>query len=583
MTDKVNTATRFPGCYSAAFKPASPPSAMRHPNSLLRCFCVLLVLGGCTGAPVSPPAAPPTADFHLLMGEVALARGVPVTALEQYLLASARLDDPGISRRAMFIALSAGNESAAHAAADQWEALAPRDMEVVQYQAVLHAHEDDTHAALAYLLQLVDGKGESEAEGDGASGANLQMVTTLLASESNRWRAADLMRAVANARPSHAQGWYGAALLALEADRPGEAERHAELALQRDPNLLDAMFLKARAQLEQQPGGSSQALQPLAGFRHAADPGQRFRYAGLLVMAGRTGEADALYEDILVMDPDQHDARVARALLALSSGRFDIAESELRTLMARHGHIQDALFYMGLLAERRGELHQAADWYARVAPDVPRWLDAQTAIGRLLLELDGPEATELFFAELREMWPQYSLPLSVQQAALLTTAGFPERALPLLDEESMGAAGEHPELRRQMALAAVQAGEPEMAESILRELLEEDPRNPSLQNALGFTLLETGGRLDEAGWLLEAAHAAAPANAGVLDSLGWLRFRQGQLQEARKLLEESWLREPSIINGVHLLITLQALDSAAAADFRAELQGRFPRISRKVE
>lgn len=537
---------------------------------------------------MSPPPAPPTADFHLLLGELALARGVPVTALEQYLLASARLDDPGVSRRAMFIALSAGNEAAAHAAADQWEALAPRDMEVAQYQAVLHAREDETDVALDYLLKLVDGQGQSEDEDEdedegAASGADLQMITTLLASESNRWRAADLMKAVASARPSSAQGWYGAALLALEADRPGEAEQYAAQALRRDPNLLDAMFLKARAQLEQQPGGTSRALQPLAGFRHAADPGQRFRYAGLLVMAGRTGEADALYEDILVTDPDQHDARLARALLALSGSQFDVAENELRTLMERQGHIQDTLFYMGLLAERRGQPQQAVDWYARVSPEVPRWLDAQTAIGRLLLELDGPAATEMFFNELRDIWPHYSLPLSVQEAALLTSAGYPGRALPLLTEESMGAAGEHPELRRQMAFAAVEAGKAEWAESILRKLLDDDPRNPSLQNALGFVLLETGGRLDEAGRLLESAHAAAPANAGILDSLGWLRFRQGQLQEARKLLEESWLREPSAINGVHLLITLQALDSAAAADFRAELQGRFPRTSRKVD
>lgn len=509
------------------------------------------------------------------MGEIALARGVPATALEQYLLASTRLEEPGVARRAMFISLSAGNETAAHAAADHWEALAPDDMEVLQYQAMLHAREDETEAALAYLLKLADG------EEGAASGTNLQMITTLLASESNRWRAAGLMAAVAQARPTHAEGWYGAALLALEADRPAEAEKYAELALQRDPNLLDAMFLKARAQLERQSGGSSQALQSLAGFRHAADPGQRFRYAGLLVIAGRVGEADALYEDILVMDPDQHDARIARALLAISGDRLDIAENELRTLLSRHGHLQDALFYMGLLAERRGEQHQAIDWYSRVSPEVSRWLDAQTAIGRLLLELDGPESAEVFFAQLRDVWPHYSLPLSLQEAALLTSTGYPERALPLLTEESMQAAGEHPELRRQMAFAAVEAGKSDVAEAILRELLAEDPRNPSLQNALGFALLESGSHQEEAERLLESAHAAAPANAAILDSLGWLRYRQGNYPAARELLEESWQREPAMISGMHLLITLQALDSAAAADFRAELQGRFPHTSWK--
>lgn len=506
------------------------------------------------------------------MGEIALMRGASDVALEQYQRASVRMNDPEISRRATLIALGADDEAAARLAADRWEERAPADIEMAQYQAVLHARAGETGAALDYLLKMVDS--------DGEAGANLQMITSLLAGEPNRWRAADLMARLAAARPEYAEGWYGAALLALEAERPALAVAFSTRALERAPDLLDTKFLKARSQLALRPGGtdSENVLKPLSGFRRAADPGQRYRYAGLLVLAGRDAEADALYEDILVNDPDQHDARMARALLALGAERLDVAEAELHVLLERHGRVQDAMYYLGTVAERRNAPTDAVEWYSRISPDVPRWLDAQAAIGRLLLEHEGPDAMAEFFAELRRLWPQHVLALTLHEANLLTVSGYPERALSLLNDYETQGTGERAALRWQMALATAEAGKSAKAESLLRELLDADPDNPSLQNALGYLLLEQGDRLEEAERLLESAFAAAPANPVVLDSLGWLRFRQERFPEARHLLEESWWREPSAITGMHLLTMLLTLDSVAAADFRVELRKRFPQL-----
>ncbi|HEX6928774.1 MAG TPA: hypothetical protein VF267_05970, partial [Gammaproteobacteria bacterium] len=198
--------------------------------------------------PASPPAAEPSPDYRLIMGELALARGEHSAASAQYLAAASELDDPAVARRATLIALLAADTVAAERAADRWEQLAPHDLEAAQYQALLHARAGRTETALQYLLRVADGA-------TGAMiGANLQGITALLAGEPNPWRSASLMARLAAMRPEHPEGWYGAALLAVQADRPAQAVELATRALALDPNLLDARFLRARARLLVRPG-----------------------------------------------------------------------------------------------------------------------------------------------------------------------------------------------------------------------------------------------------------------------------------------------------------------------------------------
>ncbi len=65
------------------------------------------------------------------------------------------------------------------------------------------------------------------------------------------------------------------------------------------------------------------------------------------------------------------------------------------------------------------------------------------------------------------------------------------------------------------------------------------PTNATLQNNLGYLLLDHGGDLKEAAALIEAAVKQEPANGSFLDSLGWLRFKQGNLTDAESQLRHA--------------------------------------------
>ncbi len=70
-------------------------------------------------------------------------------------------------------------------------------------------------------------------------------------------------------------------------------------------------------------------------------------------------------------------------------------------------------------------------------------------------------------------------------------------------------------------------------------------------NSIGYVAAELNTRLPEAETLLLFAVESRPSNSAYLDSLGWLRFRQGRLPEAQELIERALaVGEPDIGGGV---------------------------------
>lgn len=88
------------------------------------------------------------------------------------------------------------------------------------------------------------------------------------------------------------------------------------------------------------------------------------------------------------------------------------------------------------------------------------------------------------------------------------------------------------------------AGTGPESEKVFLELLKMRPNDSAAQNYLGYMWADRGVNLEKAKDLLEKAVAREPRNGAYLDSLGWVYFRQGKWDAARKNLLEAHRREP---------------------------------------
>jgi len=67
-------------------------------------------------------------------------------------------------------------------------------------------------------------------------------------------------------------------------------------------------------------------------------------------------------------------------------------------------------------------------------------------------------------------------------------------------------------------------------------VLKTDPHNSMALNYLGYMLADHGQRLDEALTLIKHAVEEEPQKGEYLDSLGWVHFKLGNLEQAEEYL-----------------------------------------------
>jgi Flp pilus assembly protein TadD len=110
-----------------------------------------------------------------------------------------------------------------------------------------------------------------------------------------------------------------------------------------------------------------------------------------------------------------------------------------------------------------------------------------------------------------------------------------------------------------LAMMAEKTDRLDVLETNLRRLIEMRPDHAHAYNALGYTLADRTDRFEEAYQLIDKALKLAPEDPFIQDSMGWVLYRLGRLQEARSYLEKAYKRRPDPEIAAHLGEVLWAL------------------------
>lgn len=102
------------------------------------------------------------------------------------------------------------------------------------------------------------------------------------------------------------------------------------------------------------------------------------------------------------------------------------------------------------------------------------------------------------------------------------------------------------------AMLREQLGDYGQMETLLRKLIALQPDHAHAHNALGYHFADRNERLDEALMLIERAFALAPNDGHILDSVGWVHFRLGNIDLAEKYLRQAYRQQPDTEVSSHL-------------------------------
>jgi Tfp pilus assembly protein PilF len=210
-------------------------------------------------------------------------------------------------------------------------------------------------------------------------------------------------------------------------------------------------------------------------------------------------------------------------------------------------------------------------------------LRAQGRVARIKAEQGGLDAGLKHLEEYGRGHPQRGPEVVATRAGLANGMGDAATAATILD----AGIAQYPdslELRMSRVFAHERAGEGDAAIRELRQLLLERPGDAVVQNALGYTLADQDRNLDEAAGLIAAALAQTPDSAAVLDSMGWVLFRQGKLQDALAYLQRADALGDDAEIDLHVGEVQWALgDEAAALETWQRALERSPQDTRLKE
>lgn len=342
----------------------------------------------------------------------------------------------------------------------------------------------------------------------------------------------------------------------------GRARSEIDLALALRPNWDVAALFKA----ELLPVGPAQ-LDFLKTWLDANPEAQEVRlaYARVLVSQKRYAEARAEFARLLAAKPNSAEMLYAVGILSLQVNDTAAAEQQLRRFVELgRGDVNPARFYLGQIAEQAGRLDEALVWYDQVGAG-EHAMQAKVRAAQVLVRQKKLDEALARIAAARAAAPD-DMRLVVAEAQLLRNAGRHADAYAFLIK-MLALHPDDPDLIYETALAAEKLEYLDVMERHLRHLIALKPDSAQGYNALGYSFADRNMRLDEAAELIDKAVSLAPDDAAILDSKGWLLFRQGKLTEALAALRQAFAKLPDGEIAAHLgevLWTLGQRDEALA-------------------
>nr|WP_240647961.1 tetratricopeptide repeat protein [Pararobbsia silviterrae] len=488
--------------------------------------------------------------YTVLAAEIALQRGEPGPAFNAYVELARDTKDPRMAKRAAEIALRAQSPADALTAVRLWHEYAPDDQSAAQLDAsllILNGKLDEAQPLLATQLAAVPEDQRIPtivqlqvliARGPDRSGG-LKLLQNLLKN--------DMQRPVSSLVIARQQLIVG--------DQQG-ARASLEQALKLKPDFEPAALLLAQI-------GPDERKEAIAAMEKAvqASPTRDLRttLAQLYLSDDQIDNARKQFEAMHGNDPKDLAPLLALALIDLQQKQFDEAsaylqqyaegaEKQSNSLRVDAGQ---AYIYLAEIEVNRKDYPAALKWLDKITSGSPQYIGSRITRAQIQAQQGDVEGARRTLAALQSADPHDQAEIMRADAGILFDAKRYADARARLNE-AIAKFPDDPDLLYDRAMASEKLADYGPMETDLRKLMTLQPNNPNAFNALGYSLADRNERLPEAQKLVERATALSPRDAFIMDSLGWVKYRQGDKDQAITLLRHAYQIQPNAEIGAHL-------------------------------
>lgn len=316
--------------------------------------------------------------------------------------------------------------------------------------------------------------------------------------------------------------------------------------------------------------------QAIAHYQQAlalnSSEGLQMEMAEVFIQQQKYSDAIAIYQELLQQDLSNDEARMALIYAYLLEKQEDKAMEELKRLreaaenpegldltvvklyirweeydkaialleeVLKKKDIPEARYLLAALRFQEGQYEEVLHDLQKIDPEsVEDYEDALILQIRTLLELgEHEQAIEILEQALKEN-KEFSTDIYLLLAGIYQALDQEEVCLKIFHQ----ALEVHPkdeELFYEYGLFLAYTDKQKSALKVMQDLLHLNPDHPGALNYIGYIWADKNINLNKAFLYLSRAKDLLPENASVQDSLGWLYYRLGKLDEAQQWIQQA--------------------------------------------
>ena len=480
--------------------------------------------------------------FDFLMGETALQRGDRDVASESYLRLAKTTRDPRVAQRATEVALLSRKPIQALDAAKIWVELDSSSVIAHQTIAALLVSNDRLDEARIHLDRLLDL--------EGSPGKFFMQLNNLLVRNADKTETLQLVQQFAKPYSEIPEAHFAVAQAASLAGQFETARQQMKLVLALRPDWEMAAIYNGRILNRV---SSASAIEFYENYLKTYPKANKTRitFARMLVAEKNYIMARGQFRQLLAQSPGNANVALAVGLLSMELRDFDAAEESFKkALEFGYKDLNTIRFYLASIYEKTYRLDKAMESFRSVVRG-NQFLPAQIRYAYLLSKQGKLSKARKHLQQLPVKNDQQRAHLIVTEAEFLREAGAHQKVFDLLSN-GLKKLPDYPELLYDRAMAAEKIGKIDILEKDLRKLIQLKPDHAHAHNALGYSFAEHGNRLPEALELIEKAIKLSPEDPYIIDSLGWVHYRMGNLNKGVSYLKQAFVIKPDPEIAAHL-------------------------------
>jgi tetratricopeptide (TPR) repeat protein len=497
-----------------------------------------------TASSTAPTITSANAEFvyKYLLGEVALQRGESTLASQLFFDLAKQTRDARLAERAVRAAVFANQPGIALQASTLWAELDPSSQDAQQASSQLLVASGNLKDAKPYMQKLL-------AQEDKRANGFLYL-NALLANQKDKKEVLNAISELAAPYPKLPEAHFSVAQAALIADRTDVAKKELDATNKLRLGWEPVAQMQGQLLLKESPDKAIAYFQGYLKQYPKADE-VRLSYAKLLVNQKRFDEAKPEFVKLVESSKGNPEMSAVVGLLSLESNDYLMADKYFQQSISSGFKDPEQLYgYLGRSAERQKNDVKALEWYDKIQPG-DHYLDGRLSAAGVIARTKNVDTAIKMLDEVNDLTPEQQILVIQNEASLLSQAKRNQESFDLLDK----AASSFPqsaELTYDHAMAAERVGKYEVMETQLRKLIKARPEFAAAYNALGYSFADRNVKLPEAQNLLETAVKLAPDDHYMLDSLGWVHYRLGNLDKAAEFLKKAYATQADPEIAAHL-------------------------------